>query len=165
MRKKILEPHSEAAGADRPGTTRGGEIDIHRIATALVTSEAEEFPVENAFDENRGPGASRWVAAETGEQTLVLQFDTPQRIRRVELEVEENQIARTQELTLEVSTDGGESYRELVRQEYNFSPPDTTFERELWTVELANVTHLRLRIRPDKGDRPCLASVTSLVMS
>lgn len=163
MRKKILEGESETAGTTVPAT-EGGELDLRRIATAIVTSEAEEFPVENAFDERRGPGASRWVAAETGEQTLILELDQPQRIHSIELEVEEPDVARTQELALAASTDGGASYRELVRQEYNFSPPGTTFERELWSVELSGVTHLKLRILPDKGGRPCLASLTALVI-
>lgn len=164
MRKKILEPDREvpsAVGAyDRDGT----ELDLHRLATVLVSSEASEFPVDNAFDDQRGRGASRWVAAETGEQTLILELDAPQRIRRVELEVEETEVARTQELTLAASSDGGRSYRELVRQEYCFSPPGTTFERESWSFELEGVTHLRLRLWPDKGGRPCRASVTSLVV-
>ena len=42
----------------------------------------------------------------------------------------------------------------LLRQEYNFSPPGTTFEREDWAVPAEGVTHLRLVIRPDKGASP-----------
>jgi hypothetical protein len=37
-------------------------------------------------------------------------------------------------LQLAISLDGGRTYRELLRQEYNFSPPGTTFEREEWVV-------------------------------
>lgn len=53
---------------------------------------------------------------------------------------------------------------QLLRQEYNFSPPATTFEREDWAVMADSVTHLRLVIKPDKGDKPCLATLTSLVL-
>jgi hypothetical protein len=95
---------------------------------------------------------------------LVLAFDAPQAIRRVALEVEEPEVARTQELQLGVSTDGGRTYREVLRQEYNFSPPGTTFEREDWAADAEGVTHLRLVIRPDKGDKPCRAMITSLVL-
>ena len=114
------------------------------MATVLVTSEAPEHPVDHAFDAHRGPGGSRWVAGEPGEQALILAFDAPQAIRRVVLEVEEPEVARTQELQLAVSSDGGTTYREVLRQEYNFSPPGTTFEREDWAVTAEGVTHLRL---------------------
>ena len=52
----------------------------------------------------------------------------------------------------------------MLRQEYNFSPPGTTFEREDWAVTAAGVTHLRLQIKPDKGGKPCRATLTSLVL-
>ena len=95
---------------------------------------------------------------------MILAFDAPQAIRRVALDVEEPDVARTQELQLAVSDDGGRTYRELLRQEYNFSPPGTTFEREDWAVNSVAVTQLRLVIRPDKGGQPCRATITSLVV-
>ena len=49
-------------------------------------------------------------------------------------------------------------------QEYNFSPPGTTFEREDWMVPAEGVTHLRLWIKPDKGGKPCRATLTSLAL-
>ena len=139
-----------------------GEMDVAALATVAVTSEAAGHPVENAFDGRRGPGGTRWVADTPGEQTLLLAFDAPQHIEQVALEVEENHDSRTQELTLAVSQDGGRTYRELLRQEFNFSPPGTTFECETWTTAVGEVTHLRLRITPDKGSRPCRASLTAL---
>jgi hypothetical protein len=141
-----------------------GQIDIASVATLLVTSEDPEHPIDHAFDDRRGPGATRWVAGEPGEQVVILDFDSPQVIRRVVLEVEEPEVARTQELQLAVSGDGGRNYRELVRQEYNFSPPGTTFEREDWAVTAEGVTHLRLSIKPDKGGKPCRATITLLTL-
>ena len=158
LRKQIIQ-----AATARPAATPD-EIDIAAVATVLVSSEAPEHPVDHAFDRDRGPGRSRWVAGEVGEQTLILAFDAPQTIRRVALEVEEPEVARTQELQLAVSRDGGQTYREVLRQEYNFSPPGTTFEREDWTVTTEGVTHLRLVIRPDKGGKTCRATLTSLVL-
>src|SRR5829696_5661869 len=128
LRKQIIKATS-AASIPTPG-----ELDIAAIATVLVTSEDPEHPVDHAFDGRRGPGGSRWIAGEPGEQTLTLAFDAPQAIRRVALEVEETEVARTQELQLAVSFDGGRTYRELLRQEYDFSPPGTTFEWEDWSV-------------------------------
>lgn len=158
MRKKIIgkEPTEKAP--------QPGELDIGAIATVLVTSESTDFPIENAFDGSRGAGGTRWVAAEPGEQTLTLAFDTPQRIHQISLEIEEQEVSRNQELQVSVSNDNEQTYHELLRQEYNLSPPGTTFEREEWTVNVDQVTHLRLRIKPDKGNKPCRAKLTSLVL-
>lgn len=60
---------------------------------------------------------------------------------------------RTQELQWAISEDGGRASRELLRQEYNFSPPGTTFEQEDWAVNAVGVTHLLLQIKLDKGGR------------
>ena len=156
LRKQIIKAQAD------PPATMPGEIDIAAVATVQVTSEDPGHPVDHAFDGNRGPGGSRWVAGEPGEQTVILTFDAPQAIHRVILEVEEPEVARTQELQLALSTDGGKNYREVVRQEYNFSPPGTTFEREDWAVNADAVTHLRLSIKPDKGGKPSRATITSL---
>ena len=157
LRKQIIRPSPTT-----PVPPSGG-IDVVASATVLVTSEAGH-PVDNAFDGLSGPGSTRWVAGEPGEQSVILAFDAPQSIRRVALEIEEVDLARTQELDLAVSSDGGLTYREVLRQEYNFSPPGTTFEREDWAVPAGVVTHLRLQIRPDKGGRLGRASITSLVL-
>lgn len=158
LRKQIIK-----AFPDHP-VPQAGEIDIAATATVYVTSEDPAYPIEHAFDHRRGPGGSRWVAAETGEQTLVLAFDTPQMIHRTIVEIEEADVSRTQELCLAVSHDGGQSYRELRRQDYTFSPPGTTFEREDWVVRAEGVTHLRLGLKPDKGGQPCRATLTALVV-
>src|SRR4051794_20958301 len=89
-----------------------GEIDVAAIATVLVSSEEPDHPVDHAFDGSRGRGGTRWIAGEPGEQTLILAFDAPQEIRRVALEVEEHEVARTQEVQLAASVDGGQNYRE-----------------------------------------------------
>src|SRR4051794_41892389 len=129
LRKQIIR-----APASSPAPTTN-EINIAAVATVLVTSEDAGHPVDHAFDGDRGPGGSRWVAGEPGEQTLILAFDAPQAIRRVVLEVEESEVARTQELQLALSQDGGRTYREVLRQEYTFSPSRSTFEREGWAVD------------------------------
>ena len=158
LRKQIIKPHP----ATPVVTPR--EIDIAAVATVMVTSETSEHPVDYAFDEHRGQGGTRWIAGEPGEQTVILAFDAPQTIRHVSLEVQEPEVSRTQELHLSVSSDGGRTYRELLRQEFNFSPPGTTFECEDWGVAAQGVTHLRLGIKPDKGGKPCRATLTSLVL-
>jgi biotin operon repressor len=72
--------------------------------------------------------------------------------------------ARTQELHLADPGDGGQTYRELRRQEDNFSPPGTTFEREERGGER------RGRDTPEAGDRagqggnPCRATITLQIL-
>jgi hypothetical protein len=141
-----------------------GAKEIAAIATVWVTSEADDAPIDRAFDQRRGPGSSRWIAAEPGEQQLVLAFDTPQTLRTISLEVEEPEVSRTQVLCVSVSYDGGQTYQELRRQEYTFSPPGTTFEREVWAVTVEGATHLQVVITPDKGGTPCRATLTSLTL-
>jgi hypothetical protein len=144
LRKQIIKPQPVTPDANT------GEIDIATVATVLVTSEAPDDPIDHVFDDHRGPGGTRWVAGKLGEQIVTLDFDTPQEINQILLEVEELTVPRTQELQLSLSCDGGQTYRELLRQEFNFSPDGTTFEREKWTVSAQEVTHLRLVIKPDK---------------
>lgn len=155
MRRHIL--HSQPS-------PQGGEIPVASIATVFVTSEDAGHPVDQAFDPDRGPGGTRWIAEKAGEQTIILAFDTPQTIRQVNLEFEETEVSRTQELQLAMSNDGGEHYRELRRQEFNFSPDGATFEREEWTISEPSVTHVRITIKPDKGGKPYRATLTSFVL-
>ena len=138
--------------------------DVPSLATVLVTSESPGHPVDHLFDESRGPGGSRWVAGVDGEQTLILAFDEPQTLREVGIEAEESRLSRTQVVSLATSADGGRTYRERIRQEFNFSPSGATFEREAWAVPAEGVTHLRLTVRPDKGNAPGRASLTTLTL-
>jgi hypothetical protein len=89
-------------------------------------------------------------------------FDQPQRIERLHLEFHEDQLERTQEFVLRWSSNGGQSYREIVRQQYNFSPPGTTREREDYPVNLDGVTNLELSIVPDISGGPARASLAQL---
>lgn len=141
------------------------EIPVLSAATVLVSSEAEGHPLANVFDDKRGPGATQWIAAEPGDQKLIIAFHQPQTIRQVTLEIEEREVSRTQEVQLAVSSDGGETYRALLRQEFNFSPDGTTWECEDWTVAEFNVTHVKLVIKPDKGRKDLFAKLTSLVLA
>ena len=140
-------------------------LDIPAIATVIVSSEETNHPIEYVFDGQRGPGASRWRAAVPGEQCLIINFDTPQTLNQLVLDIEEPDVSRTQELLLSVSSDGGRTYRDVVRQEYNFSPPGTTYERETWVLNTDHATHLAIRITPDKGGHTGLATLTSVMLA
>ena len=159
LRKQIIQDQPEA----EPERMTGAK-DIAATATVLVSSESPDHPVDHLFDSRDGRGGTRWVAAADGEQTVIVAFDTPQTVREVGLETEELQASRTQALVLSVSQDGGRTYREVLRQEFTFSPPTTTFEREKWSVPADGVTHVRVVVQPDKGNAPRRATLTSLTI-
>jgi hypothetical protein len=138
-----------------------GALDIPALATILFTSEDRDHPIDHIFNRQR-EGGLRWIAAGPGEQYLILDFDKPQNIRMIVIEVEEDKRSRSQELTISASTDGGRTYHEIIRQEFNFSPPGTIYEKEQWTVAEQGVTHLCLRIVPDKNGGEGRASISSL---
>lgn len=141
-----------------PEVSRGEEgwLDLERMARVEISSEDERYPVEAALV----PGAwSGWRAAGPGEQALRLLFDEPLRLRRISLLFREEERARTQEFVLRWSPDGGQTFREVVRQQYNFSPEGATRESEGYVVDLDGVTALELVITPDVSGGPARASL------
>jgi hypothetical protein len=157
MRKRLITP---TQGSIR--THGEGWLDVERAAVVEVTSEAKDYPVESAFI----PGDARgWRAAGPGSQTIRLVFDQPQKLRRISLVFEENETARTQEFVLRWSPDGGTSIREIVRQQWNFGPPESVREVEEYQVELSNVTVLELVINPNIGGGVAHASLKNLRLS
>ena len=158
MRKRIITPSAPAA--DRPA--QDGWLDLEAIAEVEVTSEAAEHPVEQALL----PGhTGSWRAAEPGAQILRLRFPESQRLRRIRLEFVETETARNQEYILRWSGDGGQSFHEIVRQQWNFSPDGATRETEDHQVELSGVTVLELRVDPDRGNDRAVASLERLQLA
>ena len=157
MRKRFITPTFQEA----PHLDKGG-LDLDSAATVEVTSEAKEYPVESALVSGEMRG---WRAADSGAQTIRLIFDEPQRLTRISLVFEESETERTQEFVLRCSTNGGRSFREIVRQQWNFSPPDTIREVEDYRVDLSGVTVLELVILPDISRGSAHASLKSLRLS
>ena len=144
-----------------PRVSASGQIwlDLNRSALVEVTSEEDGYPIESALLEGKDHG---WRAANSGPQTIRLIFDEPQKLRRIWLAFEDSENTRTQEFVLRWSSDTGRSFREIVRQQWNFSPPDSVRETEDYTVELSAVTTLELNIVPDKSGGAARASLASL---
>jgi hypothetical protein len=157
MRKQFISPTPETV---QPNVEDW--LDLERAAAVEVTSEEENFPVESALlsGDTRG-----WRAAIPGTQTIRLLFDRPQKLRRISLVFEEHETTRTQEFVLRWSSDGGRSFREIVRQQWNFSPPQTVRELQEYGVELSDITVLELIITPDISGGMARASVKSLRVS
>ena len=102
-------------------------LDVEHLAQVEVTSEDAAHPIESALKPGAGPG---WRAERPGQQTVLLLFDEQQRVRRIRVGFEEDKHERTQQFVLRWSSDGGQTCRQIVRQQYNFSPPVTTSECE-----------------------------------
>jgi hypothetical protein len=157
MRKRLIPPTPKSVR-----THDQGWIDVSVAAVVEVTSEENDHPIESVLL----PGdAQGWRAAGPGMQTIRLVFDEPQRLRRIAVVFEENDTKRTQEFVLRWSPDGGRSFREIVRQQWNFSPPETVSEVQDYQVELADVTVLELSITPDISGGTARATLKSLRLS
>ena len=157
MRKRLITPIPQ----DAP--PRDEEwLDLDGAAVVEVTSEEKDYPVESALVSGEMRG---WRAASPGTQTIRLLFDQPQRLRRISLVFEETETERTQEFVLRWSPDGGRSFREIVRQQWNFSPLNTIREVEEYRVEICDVTVLELVIVPDISRAAARASLKSLRLS
>ena len=134
-------------------------MDVDHIASVEVSSEESDYQIESALllEGKRG-----WRAAYPGMQTIRLIFDEPQKLRRILLVFEDTENSRTQEFVLRWSPDIQYSSREIVRQQWNFSPPDSVRETEDYVLELSGVKVLELMIVPDKSGGEVRASLVSL---
>ena len=154
MRKRIISHVQKEAASSDPNW-----LNVERLAEVEISSEDAAHPIESALLLD---GSSGWQAAEAGAQTIRLLFNHPQRLQRIWMHFVEPQTERTQEYVLRWSPDNGQSFREIVRQQWNFSPPSTTNETEDYHVELPAVTMLELSIIPDISGGNACASLAQL---
>jgi hypothetical protein len=150
MRKRVLNP------GPRGQVPQDTWLDPEQVAQVEVTSEDAAHPIEAALLPGRESG---WRAAEPGEQTIRLIFDQPLRLRRIWLHFVEPAAERTQEFVVRWSADEGRSFRDVVRQQYTFSPQGATSEVEDFQVDLSGVTAIQLTIVPDQGRGRAQASL------
>jgi hypothetical protein len=141
MRKSLITPNPQSV----PKSSYQW-LALNEAASVEVTSEAEGFPVEGALS---GEDQQGWKAGTAGTQTIRLLFDNPQRIRFIRLVFREDHSHRTQEFVLRWLPANEKDWRDIVRQQWNFSPPNTTLECEEYKVDLASATALELTINPD----------------
>jgi len=156
MRKRVVRVPQIAPAWDQ------GWLDVDQAASVEVSSEDQNYPIESALlgDEQRG-----WRAAESGTQTIRLIFDSPQRLKRIWLAFEDREAFRTQEFVLRWSSDVGQPFREIVRQQWNFSSPGGVREIEDYAVDLVDVGVLELIIVPDKSGAEARASLVKMRLS
>ena len=151
MRKRIAAVST--ARIIRPPDTLW--LNLGEIATVEVSSEEDGFPVEAAFVDTEGAG---WRASQAGAQVIRILFDEPITVGRIRLRFEDAQSERTQEFTLRWCPAAGGS-REIVRQQWNFSPAGSTVEIEDYALSLESVSALELAIVPDIGSEQAVATL------
>ena len=145
VRKRLLPQESASAVA------LAGEIDVAAHAVLAYTSDDPDHPIESLIDGHHGRGGTFWAGAKPDTtERIVVEFDQPQSVSCMIYEVEECSCERTQEVRVDVSSDGARTYRQVLVQEYTFSPAGATFQREEQRWNLPAITHLRLTIVPDK---------------
>jgi hypothetical protein len=144
MRKSIVSPSAVAA----PPISELWR-DLERIARVEISSEDDRFPIEHALGKKETTG---WRAAGTGPQLIRLHFDEPLNIRRLQLHFVDKAAERSQEFA--VFAGSGSELKEVVRQQWTFSPYGSTEEIEDYTVNLSGITTLELRIDPDRSHDP-----------
>lgn len=157
MRKRIIP----SAGEGNPPSDEDW-LDLEAVAEVEITSEDPEHPVESALLPG---GTSGWRASGPGEQTIRLLFTQPQPLHRVWLEFVEPAVERTQEFVLRWSPDGGQTFHEVVRQQWNFSPHGAPRQTQDHHVELTDVTILELSIIPDINGGTAHASLAQLQLA
>jgi hypothetical protein len=159
LRKRLI---GVAREVDAPEPTHIHEIDLRARATIHYTSEAPAHPIEHMLDGSSGRGATRWESARPNTpEEIVVEFDDPHHIVHVAYEVEECNVERTQEVRIEVSSDKGRHYGQVLVQEYTFSPRGSTYQCETLSFDLREVTHLRFTVVPNKSGSGT-ATLTSL---
>jgi hypothetical protein len=158
MRKRIIEHGRQ----DTPFGERWEWLALDPLIQVEVTSEDAGHPIESALVH---AGTQGWRAEGPGEQTIRLLFDNPAQLRGVRLVFREELQDRTQEFVLRWSADGGQTYGDIVRQQYTFGPPGTAREIEEYAVDLGGVTTLELRIVPDIGGGDAVASLERMQLA
>src|SRR5215469_2755760 len=154
MRKTLLSPtdsSSAALGYER--------LDLAQAARVEVRSEAEGYPGEGALLKDVQGG---WRASQPGIQTIRLLFNQPQTIRLIQVVFREKEFARTQEFVLRWLPQGAGAWKDVVRQQWTFSPPNTETECEEYQVDLPSASELELSVRPNISGGETRASLESL---
>jgi hypothetical protein len=156
MRKRTINLHSEADSSSDEKW-----LNLDALAQVEITSESAEHPIESALLHDHGSG---WRAAQPGKQTIRIIFNQPLSLGLIFLRFEEEKQERTQEFVLRMilEVEGQRLSRNIVRQQYTFSPPTTTAEVESYSVRLNGVMALELEIVPSIGGGSAYASLSQM---
>jgi hypothetical protein len=155
MKKRTIIPTPEDPG----GGSEHAWLPLHQLAEAEITSESPMHPIEGALVPGKADG---WRAETPGEQTIRLNFEEPRSMKHVRVVIEERERARTQQFVLRAASTPEGPWRELARQQFNFSPSGAVREQEDYEVSLPAVAVLELTIVPDISGGDARASLQQL---
>jgi hypothetical protein len=153
MQKRLIEREPVT------GVSEADWLDLESQATVEISSEESSRPIELALRSGEKMG---WRAATPGVQVIRLVFHQPRRISRIRLRFTEKSAERTQEFVLRWAPDRSQPLREIVRQQWNFSPQGSNIELEDYHVDLNPVGVLELSVNPDLAGPRAFASVDEL---
>jgi hypothetical protein len=155
MNKRTIGRDQDRVEKD-PGAAWLPLIDLVDVE---ITSESTTHPIEGALELEAGSG---WRADEPGEQLIRLKFRRPGPVRRIRLVVEERERPRTQQFVLRVADGLGGPWRDIARQQFNFSPSGATREVEDYRIDSPAVAEMELTIVPDISGGDARASLQQL---
>lgn len=154
MRKTIIS-HS---GTNISLSPAGSWLDLEKVATVELSSEDPEHPFEHALRTDPSDG---WKASVPGPQVIRLCFDDSQSMKRVRLQFREERIGRAQEIAL-FATSRTSPRKELVRQQWVFSPGGATTKVEDYYFDVKGITAIELQIDPGRHDKQVFATLQSV---
>ena len=155
MRKRIISQDQQDITNDEQQW-----LNIDELAEVELTSEDVAHPIESAL--LHSGETSGWRASTPGKQIIRFLFTKPQHIQRILLGFVETQVERTQEFVLRWSADGGKTFQEIVRQQWNFSAQGATSEMEDYNVNLLEATVLEIIIVPDISNEAAYSTLAKL---
>ena len=158
MRKSILS--GPKSPDPQPESTDARWLDLEKIARVELSSEDAQHPFEHALRPGVHDG---WRAAEPGPQTIRLHFDEPQSILRIRLQFREDNEERSQEFAL-FATSANHQRRNIVRQQWTFSPGHSSIEDEDYAIDLRDVSAIELEIDPGRHDKQVIATLHSIAI-
>ena len=154
IRKRIISDPVHAKQSPEPAW-----LDLAALTEVEITSEDPCYPIDAAILSGMSKG---WRAAVPGKQTIRLLFIQPQHIHLIHLNFQESSTNRTQEYVLRWSRDNGQSFMDIARQQWNFSPEGSTEELEDHVVYLSGATVIELTITPEISNGTHFASLAEI---
>lgn len=144
----------EMAGAGEPDW-----LSLAELADVEVTSESAAHPIEAALLPGYDSG---WVADAPGRQIIRLKFKRTLPLRQIRIVIEENEKTRTQEFVVRVAPEPNGPWRDVARQQFNFSPSGATRQSEDYRLDPTPIAALELVIVPDISGGDSRASLQQL---
>ncbi len=162
MNEKLRKRIVPVTNVEERNPSKKPTVDLINNAEIVIESESSENPIDNIVDGSSGRGSTKWIAGVSGTQSIIFNFDNPQNITEITYEIEETIDTRTQEILIEKRSSSEQNYMDVIRQEYNFSPNGSVFQREIITRDIPQTISIKMTIKPDKGNTSFTAKLNNI---